>query len=107
MACLSLVVIHDFEVICVAVSPHKTDAELIVNAYGILPFAIAVQCVQPVSGWNPEILQSARRVNHCEFSFRYGAQIRWRPLIAGPEFPECACFLVSKGLDQSATIALN
>jgi hypothetical protein len=45
----SLVVVHDFDRVNVAVSPLKANSPLIVDANAVLPPAVALQAFQPVS----------------------------------------------------------
>ena len=50
-------VVDDFHIAGVAVSPHEADAILIIDSDAVLALALAVQSLQPVSGRNVQIIQ--------------------------------------------------
>jgi hypothetical protein len=50
-------VVDDFHVVGVAISPLEADAILIIDSDAVLTFALAVQSLQPVSGRYTQIIQ--------------------------------------------------
>ncbi len=55
-------IIYDLDVEYIPVLPAKAYPPLIVDADAVLPLAVAFQGLQPVSRWNPKILQASRLV---------------------------------------------
>lgn len=51
-------IIDDLNFVGVAVPPYETDAPLIVDANTMLPFAIALQCLEAVAGRYAQILKA-------------------------------------------------
>jgi hypothetical protein len=43
------VIVDDFHIVAMAVTPDKTDSPLIIDPNGVLPFPIAPQCFQLIS----------------------------------------------------------
>jgi hypothetical protein len=41
-------IIHNFNVICVSLTPLKTDTPPIINADTVLTFAVAVELLEPI-----------------------------------------------------------
>ena len=52
-----LVIVHDFNVVSVAVSPHETETPLIVNPNAVLPRSVAMQCFQAIAGRSCQVAQ--------------------------------------------------
>lgn len=52
-------VVDDFDVRCVTIAPPEANPPLVVDSDCVLSFTAAFQRFQPVSRWNPQILQSA------------------------------------------------
>jgi hypothetical protein len=65
------VVVDDFNVIGVAVSPKKADPPLIVNPNTILSFAISGKALEAVAGWDSKIIEAAGIVDLHQFSVRH------------------------------------
>lgn len=53
----SLVVVYNFDIICIIVAPKKTDAPLIINADTMLSGSIIVQGLQTVSWRGAQIVK--------------------------------------------------
>jgi hypothetical protein len=51
------VVVRDFDIVCIAVFPRKTDSVLIVNPDGVLPAPVTVETFQVVPGRHSQILE--------------------------------------------------
>src|SRR5690242_2595746 len=62
MGCSGLVVIDDFDVGWSFGCPVKADAELVVDAYRILPFAIAAERFQTIGRRHPKVAQVGRGI---------------------------------------------
>jgi hypothetical protein len=73
------VVVDDLDVVRVPRSPAETDPPLLVDADTVLAGSIALQLLQPVAGWDPQVVQHHRSVQHPEFpqrdSLNIGAQL--------------------------------
>jgi len=52
------VVVHNFNIKGIVVFPAQTDPPLVVDADAVLPFAVALQCSQPVSRRNLEFVKA-------------------------------------------------
>jgi len=52
-----LVIVHDFNVVSVAVSPHETETPLIVDPNAVLPRSVAMQCFQAIAGRSCQVAQ--------------------------------------------------
>ena len=61
-------IVRDFDVVRVPLPPNKADAELIIDVDGVLPLAIALQCLEAIARRNPQIIQAIGSVNHQQFS---------------------------------------
>lgn len=51
-------IVHDFNVMCLAVAPHETDPPLVVDPDAMLSCAITFERFKAIAGWNAQILQS-------------------------------------------------
>ena len=51
-------VIHDFNIEGISVLPAKADPPLVVNADAVLSFAVALECFEPVTGRDLELLKA-------------------------------------------------
>jgi len=52
-----LVIIHNLRVMRSVGFPVEADTPLIVDTYAVLTFPIFLQCLQPISGWNAQVIQ--------------------------------------------------
>src|SRR5258708_15327671 len=64
----SLVIVHDFDCVNVAVSPLKANTPLIVDADAVLPPPVPLQALQPVPRQIRERLQVGRGIQDVQFS---------------------------------------
>src|SRR5258708_9322421 len=60
-------IVGQLDPIGVAVSPHKADAPLIVDADAVLAGPVAPQCLQVVSGRHPQVRNGGCGVEHSQF----------------------------------------
>jgi len=49
-------IVHDFHVVGIMTSPNETHAILVVNANAVLTLPITTQPLQPISGWEFQII---------------------------------------------------
>jgi hypothetical protein len=63
-----LMVIYDLHVFNAAISPKETDAVFVIDADGVLAFAVALERLQPVARGNPEIAEFLCNVELLEFA---------------------------------------
>ena len=55
-------VVDDFHLVGVAVTPTKANPPLIVDADAVLTFPISTQCFQTVAGWDTQVSEPSRAV---------------------------------------------
>lgn len=67
-----LVIIDDFDIMCIAISPDKADAPLPIYADRMLACAVAFQGFETIGRRNPQIFQRGCRVELGEFSLGAG-----------------------------------
>jgi ABC-type uncharacterized transport system permease subunit len=65
---MALMVVYYFDVLDTAVGPNETDAVFVIDANGVLAFAVALERFQPVAGWNSEIVEFLCYVELLEFA---------------------------------------
>src|SRR6266446_1848278 len=63
----SLVIVDDFHIVAMALTPDKTDSPLIIDPNRVLPFPIASQCFQLISRRRSQNAQLRRSVNLEQF----------------------------------------
>jgi len=93
------VIIGDFHIIGVAITPHEADPVLIVNPDTELPLALTLECFQPVPGQNSKVVCPARCVNHSELLKRKAGAVLKAPALSGRIDP--FGFAIAEGLDQT------
>ena len=54
-------IINNFNAVCTTIFPNETDSPLVIDTNRMLPFAIPAQLLQPIPGWNPQILKGICR----------------------------------------------
>ena len=60
-------IIDDFHIVAMALTPDKTDSPLIIDPNRVLPFPIASQCFQLISRWRSQNAQLRRSVKLEQF----------------------------------------
>lgn len=63
-----LMIICDFNFVCIVLSPLKANAPLIIDPDGVLTFSISLQFLQPIARRRAQVPQGFRIV--CILSFR-------------------------------------
>ena len=99
------VVIDDFHVVGVAVSPTEADAPLIVNPDAVLAFALPLQGFEPIGRRNAQIIQHGGVAQHAQFASCHGLDIG-RQAPGRRSAPDLFRFLVGKVPDHGPTITL-
>ena len=99
-------VINDLNRLGITISPHETDAPLIIDPDTVLSLPRAFQRLKPVGWWNPEVLKKMRIVQHSEFSARDCLDVG-RQFSGYSSFPDLPGFLVLEMLDHGATITCD
>jgi hypothetical protein len=61
------VIVDDFDIVAMALTPDKTDSPLIIDPNRVLPFPIASQCFQLISWRRSQNAQLRRSVNLEQF----------------------------------------
>jgi hypothetical protein len=73
-------VVHDFDVIRIAIAPDEAEPPLVVDPDAVLSDPIAREGFQVVAWWLPEILEPDRRGQRPELATRHFGQIVWKAL---------------------------
>jgi hypothetical protein len=63
-------IVDDLYVVSVSLSPHKTNAPLVIDTDAVLPFAVSCQCMKPIAARDTQIHQTFGRVQHQQFPSR-------------------------------------
>jgi len=74
------VIIADLNIIGVTVDEPKTDAPPVVDGDRVLPLSVAFQRMEPVTGWNLQIIQSTSQIQILELTRSPFGNIRRKPL---------------------------
>jgi hypothetical protein len=61
-------IIYNFNFINAVFSPFKTDSPLIIDVNAVLPFAYSLQRFKTVRGWDAQVIQSSRFMEHDQLS---------------------------------------
>jgi hypothetical protein len=69
------VVIGNFDVFYAIISPHKTNAELIVNPYAVLTLPIILKGFQKISRWDFQRFQGNDPIKLIELSLCYSPDL--------------------------------
>jgi len=65
------VVINNFNITGVTISPNKTHAPLVINANAVLPFPITAQSFKPVIGRYTQIIKPSSPVQHLNLALSH------------------------------------
>jgi len=76
----ALVIIDDFHVKSVSVSPRETNTVLIVNSDTELALAVRMQSLKAIAWWNAKVVQMCRHMNQQKLAQRSWNQARREPL---------------------------
>jgi hypothetical protein len=93
------VVVHDFNVERIGVTPYKANAVLIVDADAVLTFAVFRQRFKMVSAWNCQVREAGGPMQNCEFLQGGASDVSWNaPAFA--RIPKQFSIGVFEALDQ-------
>jgi hypothetical protein len=92
-------VVDDFDILSASVLPNKAHPPLVIDADAVLASAIAPQKFKPISGWNFQVLQHPRLVDHAQFAKGDSLNIRGQLSAAAPG-PHETGFLVCETADH-------
>jgi hypothetical protein len=67
---VSLVVVHDLNVGGARIGPRKTNTPLIIDAYCVLPFAVALQGLRTIRRRHPQIVETSGVIQHSQLAPR-------------------------------------
>lgn len=79
---VSLVVVHDLNVGGPRIGPRKTNTPLIIDAYCVLPFAVALQCLKTIRWRHPQIVETSGVIQHSQLTPRRLLNLECAILIA-------------------------
>ena len=95
--------IDDLDCIGMAVSPYKTDAQLIIDPDTVLSLSRTFECLKSIGRWYTEIFQQPCIIEHPEFPARDNLDICG--LFPGNRsFPDLPGFLVLEMPDHGMNI---
>ena len=63
-------VIHDFDVMRIGVSPPEADTPLVVDSNAVLTFPVSCQSFQSIAGRNSQIIDRLSSIQHRQLSER-------------------------------------
>jgi hypothetical protein len=82
------VIVNYLDLVCVAISPHKADSPLLVDSDAVLALAVPPQLLQAVTAWDPQILDSLRRMEEDQLPIRGPMKLgRQAPRSLSVEYP--------------------
>ena len=61
-------VVRDFHVVCIAVTPSEANAPLVIDADAVLALSVPRQLFEPIAGRHTQILHAARVVEHAQLT---------------------------------------
>jgi len=87
---LLLVIIDDFDIICISLMPIKTYAPPVIDADAVLAIPFSARGLQMVSRWSAKGIQAGRSIQRGQFAYdnplNIGRQFREAPLGCGDLF---------------------
>jgi hypothetical protein len=93
-------IIDDFDVKCVTVTPLETDPPLLVDPNAVLALAIALQSLKLIRARNRKVFQISSRIQLLQLHQCPLLNVAWDTL-AVLATPDPLALLVSKGLDHN------
>jgi len=70
------VIVHDFDLVGIAIFPYKADAPLVVDANAVLPCPVVLQGLKPVARWEAQGVKARCGVQLRELTPGNGVQCR-------------------------------
>jgi hypothetical protein len=65
---LSLVVVHDLDLVGIPISPHKADPPLVVDSNTVLTTPVTTQRFQPIRRRYPQVIEARGGIQHDELA---------------------------------------
>ena len=96
---VSLVVVHDLNVGGPRIGPRKTNTPLIIDAYCVLPFAVALQCLKTIRRRHPQIVETSGVIQHSQLTPRRLLNF-YRQAPRGVAVPYGFCVFAPETLDH-------
>jgi hypothetical protein len=72
---LCSVIVHDFDIECIAGLEPKADPPLIIDTDAEIATSVASQGLKPIVGWYPQIIKSGCTVEHLQFALSNGPNV--------------------------------
>ena len=63
-------IIHDLNIVCITLRPGKADPPLIIDTDTVLSPPITLQCLEPISRWDPQITERKGAVENQQLPSR-------------------------------------
>lgn len=57
-------IVNDFDIVGIAFMPTETQPPLIIDPNGVLPFTVALEQFESISGQSTQIIERARRLEN-------------------------------------------
>ena len=67
-------IIHDLNIVCIAVAPHKANAPLVIDAYAVLSLSIALERFQVITRRCRQVAQLCSDIQLPKFSLRHALE---------------------------------
>src|ERR1041384_424850 len=100
LALFSLVIVSDFDFICIAFCPFKANTPLVVDPNAVLACAVSAEFLQTITRRRAQIHQTCCRVKYYEFSVRRALKRCWpTPNTRAP--PQPLSVPISKATDHN------
>ena len=99
-------VVHDFNVNCIAIHPNEAYSPLIVDSDAVLSFSVSPQRFQSIRWWNTQVVYRSSIVQHPEFAPCDLLNVLWQALGARA-FPDLLRLPGTKALDHGKSITLH
>jgi len=74
---MRLVIVYDFDVLDTAFGPNETDAVFVIDADGMLPFAVTLERFQSIAGRDPQVVEFLGEVELLEFAEGNFLNVSW------------------------------
>jgi hypothetical protein len=72
---LCSVIVHDFDIECIAGLEPKADTPLIIDPDAEVATSVTSQGLKPIVGWHPQIIKPGCTVEHLQFALSNGPNV--------------------------------
>ena len=95
-------IVDDFYIVRIPVSPTKADSPLVVDAYAVLTFPVAAELLETIRWWNTKVIECISRIQNQELPQRNALK---GPELAGvPPLEDFFRLLAAESLDHGRMI---